>query len=273
MSLAGMRVLALESRRSTEMATLIRNQQGEPFAAPSMREIPLEQNEEAFRFATRLLAGEFDMTIFLTGVGTRALARVIASRHPAEALPGALRKTVVVASGPKPVAALREMQVPVTVQVPEPNTWRELLVAIHDRPEKHVAVQEYGKPNPELLAALRARGGEVTPVPVYQWGLPEDTGPLREAVERLVNGRVDVALFTTSIQVTHLFRMAAEAGIEESMRESLRRIVVASIGPSTSETLEEYGIQPDLEPSHPKMGFLVREAAEKAPGILKAKRA
>jgi uroporphyrinogen-III synthase len=269
----GLRVLSFESRRATEIAELIRRQGGHPFVAPSMREAPLENNPEAFTFAERLFRGEFDMMILLTGVGTRALDQVLASRYPPQAFAEALRKITVVARGPKPLAVLREMQIPVTITVPEPNTWRELLAAIAARPEHNIAVQEYGKSNPELLAGLRARGAEVTPVRVYQWDLPEDTAPLREAVRRISEGEVDVAMFTTSIQLTHLFRIAAEADLEEAVLAGLRKIVIASIGPTTSETLEEFGIQPDIVPSHPKMGFLVKETADQAGALLERKRA
>ena len=251
----GLRVLSFESRRSAEIAELIRRQGGDPFVAPSMREAPIENNPEAFVFADRLFGGEFDMMIFLTGVGTRALDKVLASRYQPEKFAEALRKVTVVARGPKPVAALREMQVPVTVAVPEPNTWRELLSATANRPERQIAVQEYGKSNPELLHGLKARGADVTPVRVYQWGLPEDTGPLREAIRRIAEGQADVAIFTTSIQLTHLFRIAAEAGLEEAVLGALRRMVIASIGPTTSEALEEFGLVADIIPTHPKMGI------------------
>jgi uroporphyrinogen-III synthase len=269
----GLRVVSFESRRATEIAELIRRHQGHPFVAPSMREAPLENNQEAFEFAERLFRGEFDMIILLTGVGTRALDKVLAARYAPQAFADALRKIKVVARGPKPAAVLREMQVPITLTVPEPNTWRELLTATADFPERHIAVQEYGKSNLELLAALRARGAEVTAVRVYQWDLPEDIAPLREAVRRIVAGEVDVAMFTTSIQVTHLLRIAAETDQEEAVLDMLPKMVVASIGPSTSETLEDAGIQPDITPTHPKMGFLVKETAEQAPAIIERKRA
>jgi uroporphyrinogen-III synthase len=165
------------------------------------------------------------------------------------------------------------MQVPVTVTVPEPNTWRELLAAIADRPERRIAVQEYGKSNPELLDGLRARGAEVTPVRVYEWDLPEDTKPLHEAIRRIAGGQADVAIFTTSIQLTHLFRIAAKARLEKAVLAALRCMVIASIGPTTSEALEEFGLTPDIVPTHPKMGFLVKETAEQAAAILKRKRA
>lgn len=269
----GLRVLALESRRAAEMGELIRRQNGVPFVAPSMRELQIEANEEAFQFAERLFAGDFDMMILLTGVGARALNRVLATRYPESAFAEALRKIAVVARGPKPAAALRELGVSPTVNVPEPNTWRELLTAIEGRNERRIAVQEYGKSNLELLEALRARGAEVTPVRVYQWDLPQDTAPLREAAQKLAEGEFDVALFTTSIQVPHLFRIAAEIGKETEVHNAFSRMMVASIGPTTTETLEEYGIHPDMTPTHPKMGFLVKEAADQAAALLARKRA
>ncbi|HVT82346.1 MAG TPA: uroporphyrinogen-III synthase [Phycisphaerae bacterium] len=264
MSLAGMQVLSFESRRANEMAQLIRNQQGIPIVAPSMRELPLAENPEAFAFAERLFAGEFDMMILLTGVGTRLLNQVLAERFAPERFAEALRTLTVVARGPKPAAVLREMQVPISILVPEPNTWRELLAATEGRTGRRVAVQEYGRSNTELLEALRARGAEVTPVRVYRWALPEDTAPLRQAAEKLAAGEIDVVLFTTSIQIDHLMQVARQQGLEDFVLEGLRKALVASIGPTTTEALEEYGIRPDLEPSHPKMGFLVQETAQHA---------
>ncbi len=273
MSLDGLRVIAFESRRATEMGELIRRNGGTPFVAPAVREVPLENNTEAFDFAARLFAGEFDMIILLTGVGTRALNRVLESKYGPNRFAEALRGLTTVARGPKPVAALREMNVPVTLVAPEPNTWHEVLEVTAGRTEKRIAVQEYGKRNTELLDALKIRGAEVTPVRVYEWELPQDTIPLREAARRLANANVDVILFTTSVQIAHLMQIAAEEGIADAVRAGFKDVVVASIGPTTSEALLEYGVEPDIVPSHPKMGILVKETADQAEAILKRKRA
>jgi uroporphyrinogen-III synthase len=267
----GLRVLSLESRRCAEIEKLIRARGGDPFVAPSMREIPLQDNPRAFQFLEDLLRGKFDMVIFLTGVGARLLNEAIETKYPPGTLVDALRKLAVVVRGSKPAAVMREWNVPVALSVPEPNTWREILAATEGRAERRIAVQEFGRTSQELLEGLRARGAEVTTVPVYQWDLPENTGPLREAARRLAAGQFDVAMFTTSVQVPHLLRIAAEEGVEHEAREALRRMVVASVGPSTSETLREHGIVPDLEPSHPKMGFLVNETAARAREILQSK--
>ncbi|HEY7392029.1 MAG TPA: uroporphyrinogen-III synthase [Bryobacteraceae bacterium] len=263
MGFGGVAVLALESRRSAEMAELIRRQGGVPFVAPSMREIPVGENAEAFRFAEGLFAGEFDMMILLTGGGTRQLQRLLATRYPAEAFAEGLRKVTVVARGPKPAAALREMGVAPALIAPEPNTWREVLRVTEGRPERRIAVQEYGRTNPNLIQGLEARGACVTTVRVYQWALPEDTGPLRTAVRELGAGKFAAVLFTTGVQIDHLMRVAEEEGLTEQVLARLREMFVGSIGPTTSEALEEFGLRASMEPSHPKMGFLVREAGEK----------
>ena len=278
-SFGGLRVLVLESRREREMTSLVTSYGGEPLAAPSMREVPLESNTQAVEFADRLDKDDFDLVVLLTGVGTRALLQVVERvRGSRDTFVAALSRTRVVARGPKPLAVLRELQVPAWAIVPEPNTWRELIAVLDDRAAElslrgaRVAVQEYGVSNHDLLSALRERGADVTAVPVYQWALPEDLGPLRRGISALASGDVDVVMFTTATQLNHLLQVAGSMQLEDRVRQALARCVVASIGPTTSAELRERGIGIDVEPSHPKMGFLVRETAEQAGAILKTKR-
>lgn len=276
--LEGLRVLSLESRRAQEMAKLIANYGGSATVAPSMREVPLESNADAIAFAHNVANGRFDVVIFLTGVGTRALSRVVETVYPREEYVAALGRCKLVARGPKPTAALKEMGLQPTLIAPEPNTWRELLRVLDEANKtiqltgRRVAVQEYGSSNPDLLAGLAERGATVVPVPVYEWDLPEDTGPLERAVQTLVRGEIDVVLFTTSIQIANLLRIASGIKLEDAVREAFGKIVVGSIGPTTSEALREHGINPDFEPEHPKMGFLVNAAAERAHALLAEKR-
>lgn len=273
-----LRVLSLESRRSREMGWLISNHGGTPIVVPSTREVPSGPNAAESAFAQDLVQGQFQVVIFMTGVGTRALAQAIEPACPREQLVAALNKVAVVARGPKPVAVLREFGVPITLTVPEPNTWREILNALDQNAKTislnnaRVAVQEHGVPSRELYAGLAERGAQVFPVPVYKWEPPEDTEPLRDAIRALALGKFDVVLFTSSVQVHHLFRFADEMGHHPEVAGGLQRAVVGSIGPVTSETLREYGITPDLEPSHPKMGFLVKETAERSRQLLAQKK-
>jgi uroporphyrinogen decarboxylase len=273
----GLRVVALESRRAAEMESLIRSFGGDPLVAPSMREVPLEENSEALAFGERLLGGEVDALLCLTGVGTTALVQILETRWSREEIVTALSRPTVVARGPKPVKALRELGVPVRVTVPEPNTWREVLEALEAEPGgfvlrgARVAVQEYGIPNEALLEALRERGAEVIRVPVYRWTLPEDLEPLRRAVRETAEGRAHVLLFTNATQVEHFLQIAREMDLELPLQAALHRMVVASVGPTCSVTMTHHQIPVDVEPEHPHMGPLVRKTAEMAEEILKSK--
>ena len=273
----GLKVVSFESRRAQEMATLISAYGGVPLVAPSMREIPLEDNPVAFRFAERLLAGELDAVIFMTGVGTRTLMEVLQARYPLEKIVQSLSRVTVVARGPKPVKVLRELQVPITLTVPEPNTWREILQEL-DKSQgdfslrgKSVAVQEYGVSNEAFLRELAQRGAEVHRVVVYRWALPEDVQPMLKAMEAIVEGRVGVVLFTNAAQVDHVVRLASVNGLKERLLDAVQRCAVCSVGPTSTEAFLAQGIGVDLEPEHPKMGALVRESANRAADLLREK--
>jgi len=239
-----------------------------------MREVPLSQNSAAFDFLRQLEEEKVDIVIFLTGVGTRTLVEAVASEYPRERLAAVLGRTTLVARGPKPVAALKELGLQPAISVPEPNTWREILLEIDSKLSirgRRVAVQEYGITNLEFIAGLEARGAEVLRVPVYRWALPEDTGPLVSALREIMDSRIDIALFTNATQVTHLAQLAAKEGLEETLQQAFSKIVVASIGPVCSEALEHFGFHVDIEPEHPKMGYLVAAVAAQGSALVRAK--
>jgi uroporphyrinogen-III synthase len=275
---AGLRVVSFESRRATEMASLVARHGGIALTAPTIREVTLAGGApEALDLARSLRSGDVDVLVLMTGVGTRALVQAIAAEMPPAELAAVLSsgQVTVVARGPKPAAALRELGVKSFASVPEPNTWREVLAVLESASlvsGRRVAVQEYGEPSKELHDALTQRGAKMVSVPVYRWSLPEDTKPLRAALHELAGGRVDVALFTSRAQVEHALAVAREEGIEPEVRAALCRAVVASIGPVCSETLRAEGFTVDLEPSHPKMGILVKECAERATELARTKR-
>jgi uroporphyrinogen decarboxylase len=268
-------VAALESRRAKEMAKLIERYQGTPFVSPSMREVPLEKNPEAIDFAHRLLVGEVDVVILLTGVGLKHLVTAVERHVDKQRFLDSLSDIVTVCRGPKPLAALKELGLSPTHVVPEPNTWRELLDVVDEKvpiANRHVVMQEYGKSNASLIAGLEARGATVENLKVYRWELPEDTQPLQDNLKRMIAGEVDVLLFTSANQVTNMLRLATRMQVEAELRIALQNILVVSIGPTTTEMLEASEIPVDLEPDHPKMGQLVKAAAEQSSELLKLKR-
>ena len=266
-SLAGLRVAALESRMSDQTAILIERAGGVAVRAPSMRELPLDNQHQALQFAEHLLSDQLDVVIFLTGVGAKHLAEAIETKYPAEVWKAALAKTTIVARGPKPLTVLRGWGLKVAVQVPEPNTWRDVLESLDQKlpvQGKRIAIQEYGQTNPELIAGLEERGAKsIELVSVYRWALPEDLGPLKAAIQGLIDGQIGVLAVTSAQQVKHMLQVAESEGLAKPLIDALNHhVIVASIGPVATETLIESGIRPDLEPEHPKLGPLVQTLAK-----------
>jgi uroporphyrinogen-III synthase len=262
---AGLRVAVFEARLAAILGDLVAKHGGVPVAAPALREVPIRENAEAQMFIRGLKQDEFDVVLFETGVGVRYLVEATDTHFPLEDWPALLARVLVIARGPKPASALRSLSAIVDFQVPEPNTWRETLALIdaHIRiASLRVAIQEYGKPNPELLDGLEQRGAVVTRVPVYRWAMPGDTRPLRHAIHQILSGEIGAVLFTAAQQVEHVLQIANEDGCAASLRAVLgQSVVVGSIGPTTTSTLRDHGFPVDIEPEHPKSGHLVAAVA------------
>ncbi len=270
----GLNVAAFESRMAAEMARLIERYGGQPHVAPALREIPLSDNTAVLEFGKRLLAGHFEMVILLTGVGTKTMIEILQTTHSLDSVKAALARTTVLARGPKPVAALKELGLTPSITVPEPNTWRDILQVLDERGsliEVRIAVQEYGVSNPDLLAALRERGAQITPVPIYKWALPNDIALLRRVLDAIVAGQVDVLLITNAAQIDHVMQVLEQEGTTAQFKEACKKMVVASIGPTASERLRHYDLSIDFEPSHSKMGTLVKETSQRTHVLLQQK--
>jgi uroporphyrinogen-III synthase len=273
MSFSGLRVLSLESRRAKEMEALIRREGGDPFIALSVQERALDDHGEAIRFVERLEAGEFDLVVIMTGTGLAFLRDQVVAHSSAARLGAALGRATIVSRGPKPLPILRDLGARAQIVVPEPNTWREIVEAVAARTERRIAIQEYGRPNLEMNAALETLGASVTPVVLYRWELPADIGPLQTAARGLAARQFDVILFTSSIQLDHLMMIARALGLESQVTSALREYTaIASVGPVMTASLEAASLPVEIMPMHPKMGALIKVASEMSATVLEKKR-
>lgn len=262
------RVCSFESRRAEEMRQLIERYGGQALVAPSMQEVPLDDNQHALQTIRQLVLGKMDCLILLTGVGTTAMLELARTDSLEQRLLEQLARMPVVVRGPKPTAVLHRLGLEPTARAASPNTWRELMQALDDAEislkGRTVAVQEYGIPSTDLTAALEERGAAVRAIPVYRWALPDDLAPLQSAIRTVVAGEVDMTLFTSAQQVRHVLQVAGDLDLEEQWRAAVPR--VASIGPTCSEALRDAQLDVWFEADPPKMGALVRGALEKYGG-------
>lgn len=261
--LRGLRVVCFESRRSAESSRMIARQGGEPIEAPTLREVPLRGPSGIDALEKDLQAASPLLLVLLTGVGTELLVEGLTQTVPRAQAISLLNaaSTTIVCRGPKPHAALKAFGIKPAVVVGEPNTWRDVLREIDEREllqQRSVYVQEYGRTNAELVQGLQQRGAtSVRQIKTYAWTLPDDLAPLHAAIERIAAGEAEVALFTSGIQLTHLLQIAEQRGQTPQLYRGLERMVVASVGPLTTEALVAAGLRPDIEPEHPKLGHLM----------------
>ena len=273
-----LKVISFETRQADKIADLIIKAGGRPVVVPSMREVPLEKNTEALRFAELLLAGWIDALALMTGVGTRLLVESVSTKYDKKQFIEALRQIKIIALGPKPVAALQELGLSPTISVPEPYTWHDLLEILDEKypiTGKRIAVQEYGQSNPELVEGLKNRGAEVISVPLYRWELPVDLTPLKNAAMDIISEnprKVDLCIFTSATQVRHLFKVAEMNGLKEQLRDAFKKVCIASVGPIASRAIAEQGLSVDFEPDRTNMVHLVRETARRGKDLLLKKR-
>ena len=259
--------VSFESREAAKISDLIRRFDGIPIQAPSLQEIPLHDNPETLALGKRLMAGEIDVLILMTGVGVRCLFDILKAHYDEKKLLKAFERTTIVTRGPKAEAALNALGLKPTLPVAEPGTSHEILEMLDTAAEglglegKVVAVQEQSAGQDVLIQGLKKRGASVIEVPVYRWALPENTAPLKEALQEIIAGKAAGVFFTNSAQAQNVLRAASEMGWEPALRKALKDSVVVSIGPSCSEKLRELGLPVDFEPERPRMENAVEEAA------------
>lgn len=90
-----------------------------------------------------------------------------------------------------------------------------------------------------LPQKLREQGAEVTVAPAYQTVIPE--GVAERAKKELSQG-VDLVTFTSSSTAKNLLKL-----LGEEAERLLKGVLLASIGPITSETLRRAGFSPHIE--------------------------
>jgi uroporphyrinogen-III synthase len=252
-------VAILEARTGAHLAELISRHGAVPLLAPALEEVPDVDPAAVGRLLQDWIAHPFRMMIFQTGVGTRALFGVTDSLGSTPKLLDLLDKATVVVRGPKPTGELNARGVRIDIRAASPFTTETVMAAIAASPlaGARVVVQRYGEANRRLCEALTGRGAAVQEIATYRWALPEDTGPLERLVEALARSAVDAVVFTSAVQVKHLFAVAERKGRAAELPALMRGLIVASIGPVCSRTLEERGITPTFEADPPKLGPLV----------------
>lgn len=112
----------------------------------------------------------------------------------------------------------------------------------HDLAGKRVAVQLYGEePNLALTDFLREKGAVVDTVAPYVYASREDETKVLQFIRALAAGELDAVTFTSQPQYKRLQDVARRHGLENELREGLRRTLLAAVGPLVAQQLVEAG--------------------------------
>jgi uroporphyrinogen-III synthase len=253
-------------RRASEQAELLRRRGAEVLHGPSIETAYLSCDDDLRTATVSVIEDPPRYLAATTGIGIRAWFEAAQAWGLADALTDALRGTRIVARGPKAAGAVRATDL---------SVWRSAANEQMDQVLDHlvaeplsgarVAVQLYGRPSPELTAALSAAGAEVLEVPVYRWRTPDNSAPAVRLARAAIEGRIHAVTFTAAPAVANLFALAAGAGIDAQLRAAFneRGVVAACVGPVCGRGATEAGIVGPLVPNVGRLGLLVRALCER----------
>jgi uroporphyrinogen III methyltransferase / synthase len=91
--------------------------------------------------------------------------------------------------------------------------------------------------NPDLFAALKRYGAQVTEVIAYRTVRPTESD--RDSLKRIVAGETDAILFFSPSAVQHFSELVGA----EKLREIQDRLAITAVGPVTAKTLREAGVE------------------------------
>lgn len=261
--LSGYTIGITADRRAEDQAVLFGRLGADVIHGPTMRTLPLADEEELRRVTSDLIASPPDYLIANTGLGIRIWFRAAGEWGVEETLRRSLSNATIVARGPKAVAALTSAKLKVAWRSPTEQLSEVANHLVGEGIEgKRIAFQPHGDDREPVTAALEAAGAVVVTVPVYRWALPgdADTGAARHLISLSCDGAVDAVTFTAGPQVRQMFELAEANGEGSRLLDAFnrRKPVAACIGPVCAGAAIEEGIREPIYPESWRLGSLVK---------------
>lgn len=261
--LAGFTVAVTADRRADEQAELLRRRGAEVLHGPVVRTLPLTDGDALAAATDALLAHPPDVLVALTGLGIRSWFEAADGRGCGDALRDRLAGATIVARGPKAAGALATVGLDAAWRAPGESSLEVLAHLGGDLLGRRIAVQRDGDDSAPVARALRARGADVVDVPIYRWERPADEGPARSLIGAVADDQVDAVTFTSAAAVTNLFAIAADAGLDDPVRDALRGPVLpVCVGPVSAARLAAQGVDRRVHPARWRLGPMVRCVAD-----------
>ncbi len=245
--LAGVRIVITRARGQVgDFAEDLERLGADVVEFPTIRVKDLTPREE--------VDASYDWLVFTSVNGVEAFARWLEGRDKSF---GDFGDASVCAIGSATARALLDRGVPVAL-TPDRFVAESLLEVLEQLegclPGKRFLMPRGNLARPLVPDALRARGAEVTELTVYET-VPAEITP--DAVKALLASTPDLVTFT-STSTARNFRECFDAAQMAQLRE---HAIFASIGPITSESARELGMDITIEPGQHDIPALVHAIA------------
>lgn len=249
-TLQGKVVAVPETRQLGILVELLHNRGARVLEIPLVAILDAPDPAPVLAWLERFVLSPPDMLILLTGEGLKRLLE-LAGRHSLhESFVIALTATQKLCRGPKPERVLRTLGLQGDLPAQEPTTEGVIASLVgQDLAGKRIAVQLYGEePNLRLIEFLHSRGAVVDAVAPYVYASKEDEAKVVQFIGALQAGEVDVITFTSQPQYKRLEDVARLHGLEQALKEGLRRTPLAAVGPVVAQQLADAGFHVAIMP-------------------------
>ena len=255
------RVIALaESRQIEDLAALLEKEGATILRVPMVSILDAVDPAPVEAWTRKLIAGQFDYVVFMTGEGVRRLVAAMEESGLRDSTVTALGNTRLVIRGPKPAAALKELGLKADLVAAIPTTEGVITtLSTEALSGKSVGVVLHGAENPRLVEYLESAGASVSTVQPYRYAADSDSEKVADLIRQMAAGSVAALVITSSPQVDRLFEVAAQSGMEQTLAEGLSKTRIAAVGPIAAHTLEQRGIKVDICPDQ---GFVMKKLVQ-----------
>lgn len=258
--LAGCRILVTAQRRADELGGALVRRGASVIVAPALGVVPHVDEATLLESTRKIIVDPVDVVVVTTGIGFRGWLDTAEAAGLADDLCTTLASIRLVARGPKARGALQAAGLRAD-WVAESETSAEIadFLLAEGVDNQRIAVQRHGAGDDGLNDRLTGGGASVTDLEVYRWGPPPDPELLSATSEDLADGGYDAVLFTSAPGASAWLAELRRLGRLDDARalSAAGRLLVAAVGPVTSEPLEVAGFHV-VVPDRWRMGALVR---------------
>ncbi len=258
--LEGRTVALAESRQLEELARMLEGEGAVALRYPMLNILDAPDPAPVVAWLRELCADRFGYVILMTGEALHRLLNFAEREGLRDACIAGLRKTKIIARGPKPGQILKEIGLAPTRTTLTPTTDGVIATLRHeDLRGQNVGVTLYGEPNPALEQFLSAAGARFYTVMPYVYAPAADDNRVADLIARLDRGEVDVLLFTSSAQVDRVYEVAEKRHLQDALRQGLTRTQIAAVGPVLADHLRQRGA---TVPICPEQGFVMKNLVQ-----------